>query len=294
MTPPYRAQLYGFSLVELSIVLVILGLLIGGVMSGRALIRSAERRAAMVQVNEMMIAARTFRDKYFYFPGDVPQPMRTEANLPTDICYGCDPNGDGVIIGTYGSMVDGEAILFWLDLAQAGLIQGGFAPLPWGGNGNLDVSGDAVAGYLGRSKLGSDQYMYVWSGGINHSGLRFGNDGFNYLGIAGVTRLTGYNVGGTFTANPTTPTIDAFNIDKKMDDGMPQTGNVRAIYIGYIAGAYASWPDMVMDPAPAPGSNAVSPSATSCMDNGGVVGPMNYSVSLNNGENKTCALTFKM
>jgi len=55
----------GFSLVELAIVLVILGLLVGGVLTGRVLIRASELRTVTTQYQGNVTAARSFRDKYF-------------------------------------------------------------------------------------------------------------------------------------------------------------------------------------------------------------------------------------
>lgn len=61
----------GFSLVELSIVLVILGLLTGGVLGGRALIRAAELRAITQEKEAFVTAVNTFRAKYNALPGDM-------------------------------------------------------------------------------------------------------------------------------------------------------------------------------------------------------------------------------
>ncbi|MBY6117485.1 prepilin-type N-terminal cleavage/methylation domain-containing protein [Mameliella alba] len=61
----------GFSLVELSIVLVILGLLIGGVLTGQNLIRAAELRSVMTEFKTYQTAVMTFRDKYFALPRDM-------------------------------------------------------------------------------------------------------------------------------------------------------------------------------------------------------------------------------
>jgi prepilin-type N-terminal cleavage/methylation domain-containing protein len=57
-----------FSLVELSIVLVILGLLTGGILTGQNLIRAAELRAVVTEFNRYQTAVRTFEDKYSPFP----------------------------------------------------------------------------------------------------------------------------------------------------------------------------------------------------------------------------------
>ena len=61
----------GFSLLELSIVLVILGLLAGGVLSGKSLIRAAELRTIGTERDRFRTAMYAFRDKYFMLPGDI-------------------------------------------------------------------------------------------------------------------------------------------------------------------------------------------------------------------------------
>ncbi|MBN9993879.1 prepilin-type N-terminal cleavage/methylation domain-containing protein, partial [Listeria monocytogenes] len=61
----------GFSLIELSIVLVILGLLTGGILAGQSLIRAAELRSVGEEYQKNRTAVATFRDKYFAIPGDM-------------------------------------------------------------------------------------------------------------------------------------------------------------------------------------------------------------------------------
>lgn len=61
----------GFSLVELSIVLVILGLLTGGILAGQSLIRAAELRSYITDVQRYPAAVNAFKDKYFAYPGDM-------------------------------------------------------------------------------------------------------------------------------------------------------------------------------------------------------------------------------
>ena len=68
---PRTRKNQGFTLVELSIVLVILGLLVGGVLTGQSLIRAAELRTVSTQYATFSTAVNTFRDKYFTIPGDM-------------------------------------------------------------------------------------------------------------------------------------------------------------------------------------------------------------------------------
>ena len=62
---------HAFSLVELSIVLVILGLLTGGVLTGQSLIKAAELRSVTTELNQWQTVVNTFKGKYFAIPGDM-------------------------------------------------------------------------------------------------------------------------------------------------------------------------------------------------------------------------------
>ena len=79
----------GFTLVELSIVLVILGLLVGGVLSGQSLIRAAELRSITAQQQRFVTSINAFRDKYFALPGDMTnaQSFWGVANATPSTCY---------------------------------------------------------------------------------------------------------------------------------------------------------------------------------------------------------------
>ena len=85
MKPTLQRTRYGFSLVELSIVLVILGLLVGGVLTGQSLIRAAELRSVSTEYSRYVASVHTFRDKYFALPGDMTNATQfwgTAAVLP--------------------------------------------------------------------------------------------------------------------------------------------------------------------------------------------------------------------
>src|SRR5689334_20830022 len=64
----------GFTLIELSIVLVIIGLIVGGVLVGQDMIKAAQIRATVAQIEKYNTAVNTFRNKYNALPGDMSNP----------------------------------------------------------------------------------------------------------------------------------------------------------------------------------------------------------------------------
>ncbi len=66
----------GFTLIELSIVLVIIGLIVGGVLVGQDLIHAAALRAVISEKDRFSAAIYTFQGKYGYLPGDFPNASR--------------------------------------------------------------------------------------------------------------------------------------------------------------------------------------------------------------------------
>src|SRR5262249_9059877 len=89
----------GFTLVELSIVLVIIGLITGGILVGRDLIHAAEIRSTVAQEEKLNVAAQTFRTKYNCLAGD----CADAATFGFDVCpalsFGYSGNGNGVLDG---------------------------------------------------------------------------------------------------------------------------------------------------------------------------------------------------
>ncbi|MDY7031829.1 MAG: type II secretion system protein, partial [Thermodesulfobacteriota bacterium] len=103
----------GFTLVEIAIVLVIIGLLIGGVLRGQSMIQSARVKRVAKQADEIRAAVMTFFDQYGQFPGD-----EDLNNIPPNDTQTGD--GDGQIEG------NGEHFALFEDLMRAGLISGSF------------------------------------------------------------------------------------------------------------------------------------------------------------------------
>jgi prepilin-type N-terminal cleavage/methylation domain-containing protein len=128
-------QSSGFTLIELSIVLVIIGLIIGGILTGQSLIDAAAQRAQVTQVERYNTAVNTFRAKYGNLPGDIPDPTASQFGFQARGTGAGQGDGNGIIEG-YGNGYDasnsgfyegaGETSVFWVDLSTAGLVDGGF------------------------------------------------------------------------------------------------------------------------------------------------------------------------
>ena len=191
----------GFTLVELSIVLVIIGLLAGGVLVGQDMIRAAEMRSVITQVEQFESAIHTFRDKYMALPGDF--------NMAHDFwganCDGtasrCNGNLDGWVVNA-GANNDNEAFRAWQHLSLSGIIPGNYTGIG---------QATAVAGTTNPAgKLSNTAYHMAISGtyGGTINLITFG------------TIQSGSNVpyGGALIAE------EAWSIDQKRDDGAANSG----------------------------------------------------------------------
>lgn len=116
----------GFTLVEIAIVLVIIGLLLGAILKGQEMIKSAKIKRVVKQADELRASAYTYQDLYKYLPGDDPY-----ANTRWTV----DGVGDGS-----GTITGAEVNHCFDHLQMAGLISGSYtggAILPthaFGGN----------------------------------------------------------------------------------------------------------------------------------------------------------------
>lgn len=210
----------GFTLVELAIVLVIIGLIIGGVLAGQSLIKAAELRALITQIGNYNTAVNTFRLKYNAMPGD----MR-----PADAArFGLAASAGGTGLGDSNRLIQdpagtntpiGEILLFWRHLSEAELINGSYGQ-------DITVSTAQAPGTI----VVENDFPPAKSGS---GSVIVGSDaGKNYFGLLGLSNgATGGAVGVANYYPIRTPSIsglDAYNIDQKMDDGRPLLGRVQA------------------------------------------------------------------
>jgi prepilin-type N-terminal cleavage/methylation domain-containing protein len=232
----------GFTLIELSIVLVVIGLLIGGILVGRTLINAAEIRGTIAQVEKFRAATQTFRLKYNYLPGDIPEGVaaqfglnpRTESMWST---FGATGNG---LIDTNGGPSRGRSLayenaLYWNDLGTAGLIELRSAYT----DVSVAITADAgsVGLYIPAAKLGGGNYFTVWVTGTGGSTIAYNTHNyFRLFAPSSISAGVFQNVG---TAGSLTPN-QAFQIDSKLDDGAPSTGRIMAAYVAGPTGPSAA------------------------------------------------------
>tara|TARA_B100001179_G_scaffold200779_1_gene161461 strand:- start:184 stop:984 length:801 start_codon:yes stop_codon:yes gene_type:complete len=221
-----------FSLVELSIVLVILGLLTGGILTGQSLIRAAELRSVTTQVQQIKTAALTFRDKYFALPGDMKNAtdfwknanignVGGECTAPgTDTGSGtqtCNGNGDGQIKEATTTATGFEAFRAWQHLANAGLIEGNYT-----GISANTTNRDALAGQnIPATKLSNGGIYIRYLGSVISNPNSFDGNYGNALLIGADDAASG------LPASPLFKSEELWNLDKKLDDGQPGYGFVR-------------------------------------------------------------------
>jgi len=155
-----------------------------------------------------------------------------------------------------------------------------------------------IGAYLPAAKIGNNNYVYVWSTvGIGLTGVPIGFYGIplsvNYFGIASVQNIAASSNNGKFSGTfKTIPVIQAYNIDAKIDDGSPTTGNVLAIFMNNGPQWVNGSTNFDITTAVAPLTGGVNGSGT-CFNNGGVSGaPWVYSTSSKGGASPACALSF--
>ena len=224
-----------FSLVELSIVLVILGLLTGGVLAGQSLIRAAELRSVTSDAQKFKTAIFSFRDKYMENPGDMRNATKFWGaadggdglnwdcrQAQTNDQRTCNGNGDGFI----RQHPDLENTRLWQHLSNSGLIAGNYigTQVPYITSCAFAQPGCAFPG----SKLSPNIWViqaqpttsYLWTSYANRNLLFLSNV---------VSTAPWFSVEQGFNFIPE----EAWNIDTKMDDGRPGTGSVASGRYGY-------------------------------------------------------------
>jgi prepilin-type N-terminal cleavage/methylation domain-containing protein len=227
-----------FSLVELSIVLVIVGLLTGGILMGQSLIRNSELQSIVSEVQKYKDAAIAFREQYDALPGDMSDATNywgRQINVASCVTNSaaavatpgaCDGDGDGLVEWAGAVSTSGEAFQFWRQLSQSKIITGQFTGLAGSGaTTHVVVGTNAPASKLTNAGWGA---------------FTFGNyvgDASNFAYNYGSVLTLGGTVSNNWNFMPIMKPEEAWNIDTKVDDGKPGAGNVITFNITSCANA---------------------------------------------------------
>ncbi len=188
----------GFTLVEIAIVLVIIGLLLGGILKGQELINSARVRNLADQNSGIQAAYYGFIDRYRQVPGDyiaanASQAMGITINLPL---AASTTDGNGQLDNTLE-----EAAAVWEQLAKSQFLGGGFTP--------ATVVPASEGAYV-ASQVGP---LNAFNGAL----ILTRNAGYTGTASIRLNLHMGRNV----------PVTIARELDVKVDDGLPNTGVLR-------------------------------------------------------------------
>lgn len=228
----FKNERYGFTLIELSVVILIIGLLIGGITAGASLIKQAQLRAIMSDLSTYQVAYNNFKARYDKKPGDFNTASlfwaSTTAGDPNSCAVTdatrCNGNGNNVI--EHGTTIaTNESLKAWRHLYMAKMISSGVDQLSTS-DGSIAVGDQAPA-----SKRSGVGYMIAGSGvtsttTIEETGFLntpFGTARTNAIWVGASTDQSNYS-GSPNLAAALTPE-EAFNVDQKMDDGKESLAN---------------------------------------------------------------------
>jgi prepilin-type N-terminal cleavage/methylation domain-containing protein len=216
----------GFSLLEIAIVLVIVGLIAGGIKAGQEMLLAARDRNIVKQYEEYANAIILFKNKYDCIPGDCAQ--------ASELGLGNNGDGNGKLFNSYTGGPAQEPYQLWQHLGNSGLINGTYSGTWSWADGLLYWQ---VNGKNGPLVKGEDPLWGFWA----WSGSYFGYASSETLappkpeGLSVI--ITKFSTG--WSQPLVMPGWRVQQLDQKMDDGFPFSGKV--VFAGHSK-CINTWP----------------------------------------------------
>jgi prepilin-type N-terminal cleavage/methylation domain-containing protein len=218
-----------FTLVELAIVIVIIGLLVSGVLVGQELIKQAEVRALLKTVESYKSAVISFEGKYDCLPGDCLKAYTFFGDKCDETPDYCNGNGNRILENPYTTTaIDNESLRFWQHLSLGNFIKGTYI----GVGSQSDISGN-----VNPKTNFKDAFIYASYANI-----------YTPSGTANKWHFMAGRLYGSHFQAPFLSPVDAFAIDTKIDDGRPYTGLVGT-YNGLWSNSNANMPNCTQSSA---------------------------------------------
>ncbi len=208
----------GFTLVELSIVLVVIGLLIGGILVAQSMIQTAKTVSFISQMAQYNVALKNFYVKYNSLPGDSALFGGDGDKMIESTEYPCTPNQHCA-----ASYMSGEIAAFWQNLSSSGLQSRDSTSYSNNYSTGIKFSGSLVnapKAILGNNAAVIGGRNFYWSTGSR------AEDGFSILDCSAMTN-------NTYTCKATFKKEEVLAVDNKIDDGVPNTGNIFGAKFGH-------------------------------------------------------------
>jgi len=202
----------GFTLVELSIVIVIIGLIVAGVVGGQSLVKQAKLKNVISEFNNYKTAINIFKLEYDNLPGDMPNANSYWSGCNSGATANqCNGNGNRRVgfpvhdSGSTNGTNDNEVYRVWGHLSLSGIIKESYTGISTNGWNTGVEYGD-----IPFSKLGRGRY-FLWATSPD----------FMVLELQGT-------IPGSANGASTLSVKEASDIDIKTDDGLARGGKLSA------------------------------------------------------------------
>jgi prepilin-type N-terminal cleavage/methylation domain-containing protein len=316
MKKTFSSKKSAFSLIELSIVLIIIGLLIAGITGGASLIKSSELRSVMSEAKSYQVAVNSFYTQYDSYPGD------TDISVGSNSTFAGNRNNRieyAIAAGGTATAAGFEGVDAWQDLRDIGAIDLNLSITATGAQAFTPIThlpGSKIkgGGWAFDYNISSLQNVIVLTGPTRSvtpaapsAATTLVNNHFAIQGTGGTSPLT--CTGDVYCANTVvnfpggiTPYAamvanignlareiisapDAYSIDSKVDDGKANSGTVLAVNTNFVGSAVV---------APVVSTNCSGSSATTTAVPGPTTAGYYDKYQTPNGNKKVCALSFSV